>query len=66
MVFSLLREFFLIQGQLRGTNLFLSEFRERERERREFRRVKKKTMKETDLTISTLYFQIMTHPEQND
>ena len=35
---SLLREFFLIQGQLRGTNLFLSEFRERERKRRSFRR----------------------------
>ena len=29
---------FLIQGQLRGTNLFLSEFRERERKRPSFRR----------------------------
>ena len=61
MVFFSVEGVFLIQGQLRGTNLFLSELREREKERREFRRVKKKTMKETDLTISTLYFQIMTH-----
>ena len=42
MVFFSVEGVFLIQGQLRGTNLFLSELREREKERREFRRVKKK------------------------